>query len=241
MNGVVQETFLGLIEYARELESQEGRGSWAGQIRKGYPTSWVDLWDLLPDFWDEWFNPLLEPWSPQVRSDLCSFFLDQMNLHPGDYVVRYTALTAYDGLIEYLTSSHWSKRRPAAPDLHLGGFVMTDSWERHVAMLREDFKAVLNFVKPGDTKDWREIQWEISNSCEVEDWDRAVQLYDRASELQAVDETDMRLLLGQFRFLLAFRDAPAAPLQTDILSDNGPFLLKRDLLLHPSNWRRLSI
>src|SRR5437899_721196 len=95
MNRVkIEEWFQPLIDHTRDLFESEEEG----------PILAVDLHEILPDFWDEWFDPLLEAWTPQVRHDLCGFFLDQMKLHPGDVVVRFSGLAVYSGLISYLRS-----------------------------------------------------------------------------------------------------------------------------------------
>lgn len=241
--------FQDLIDRTREfLEGQEED-----------PILAVDLSEILPDFWDEWFNPLLEAWTQQARSDLCEFFLKQMELHPGDVAVRYSALAVYDGLIRYLTAPLKKKLLPKPPsrseyiqetppsfqeNVSLSGTIVIKgpieieipSWKRYVALLQEDLRSVLHFVQIRDISEWRNIRWEISNSCLVEDWDRAFRLYDRAREVGVVDERDLRLLLGQFQFSLAFCDTPDTPVQADMVRDNHTLLRKQDRLLHPANW-----
>ena len=80
----------------------------------------VDLWEIFPDFWDEWFNPILEAWTPEVHRELRGFLFDLLQARPGDLVTRWVALAIYDGLIQYLTSSPWSyewAENHQAPDI----------------------------------------------------------------------------------------------------------------------------
>ena len=57
------------------------------------------------------------------------------------------------------------------------------SWHPVVDELKQDCRAVLRSVATSTISTWRDIEWEISNSCLMEDWDRVRQLYERAKEL----------------------------------------------------------
>ena len=232
MNRVeIEEWFQRLIGFTRDLLEGEDQG----------PIPAVYLRELLPDFWDEWFDPLLSAWTSQVRRDLYGFFLDQMKLQPADLVIRYSGLAVYSGLIHYL-------RSPDNKWMHLGMQIESidrdgvrhksggEEWDNPFVSLPEDLKALVYFVAVSDTESWRTIQWEILNSYLIEDWDRASRYYDRARKLGAVDEPDLRLMLGQFQFLLAFRNAPVEPLQAEILRDNYCYLREGYSPLHPFNW-----
>ncbi len=232
MDGIViEEHFRGLIDIARELlEQQEDKDHILP----------VDLYDPLPDFWDEWFDPVLEAWTPDVRRNLREFFLSEMRLHPAEVLPRYVALAVYDGLIQYLTSPNWEERRlaPKGRSIRTDTGIRIDlgSWHPVVDELRQDCRAVLRSVATSTISTWRDIEWEISNSCLMEDWDRVGKLYERAKELESLDEGVLLLLQAQFQFLLAWRDSPAGPLQTDMRKDNYAHLRNWQFPFHPCNW-----
>jgi tetratricopeptide (TPR) repeat protein len=212
------------------------------------PIPIVDDTPLLPDFWDEWFNPLLEGWNSEVRQELRDFFFQEMQSDQTGIAARYTGLVVYDCFIRYLTSSHWEDRLAEVPrseppaSCDDGKWVVSivsksHHWQSEVlVLLKEDLYQITQFVSPGQTDTWRNIRWEISVSCLLEDWGRALRFYDRARQLNVVPERDVRLLLGQFEFLLAFRDVSVGTLQARLLEQNTIYLPNRDIVLHPFNW-----
>jgi hypothetical protein len=52
--------------------------------------------------------------------------------------------------------------------------------------------------------DWHVVRWEILNSYAIGDFDRALQLYNRADDLQLLDSASIRIMRGQFRYLEIF-------------------------------------
>src|SRR4051812_35921586 len=76
----------------------------------------VDLYDFVPDFWDEWFEPFLEGWSPELHRHLTDAFMQEMQRDETGITARYTALAFYDGLRRFLTDSHWEAARPEPPE-----------------------------------------------------------------------------------------------------------------------------
>ena len=52
--------------------------------------------------------------------------------------------------------------------------------------------------------DWRIMQWEILNSYLIRDWNRALELYNKAAEVEVLELWKLFLLRGQFRFLRVF-------------------------------------
>jgi tetratricopeptide (TPR) repeat protein len=205
------------------------------------PIPAVDLYNVLPDFWDEWFNPILEGWSPEVRQELRSFFFREMQSDKTGIVARYTALAVYDGFIAYLTSPYWTKSLPEVSGWNGGVFTVwqdkSEKWQSEVLpLLKDDLSRIIQFVSPSQVETWRKIRWEISVACIAEDWDRAFQFYDRATQLKVIPERDIHLLLGQFQFLLAFRDAPIGALEGNFLEQNITALPRENMNFHPGNW-----
>ena len=95
--------------------------------------------------------------------------------------------------------------------------------------------------------DWPFFRWEILNSYLIRDWERALQLYKRAEELQILETSELQVVRGQFRFLAVYFTAIAPteeglaglvfePVIVRVANRGRPFLKSRKLVTVIGRW-----
>jgi len=202
----------------------------------------VDLYELLADFWDEWFGPILSEWSPELRHELRDFFVQEMSEDETGVIARYTALAVYDGLIRFLTDANWEESRPEPPRErieHEEGTrftIIIPSWGPVVEVLEEDLREMVLRVHPSQTSTWNDISWEISVSCLIKDWQRAFQLFERARESGVKPEREIQLAVAQFRYLLGRGEDRIGPVASGFLQQTHLAIKTGNPPFHPLNW-----
>jgi tetratricopeptide (TPR) repeat protein len=109
---------------------------------------------------------------------------------PSDLPTRFVALSVYYGLAHF-------------PSIYAETDLLAEAQERHARTLAY----LVRLVPTEDCHDWRTIRWEILNAYVISDWDRALELYNRAEKLNLLPLTEIRVLRAQFRFLVALGKA----------------------------------
>jgi tetratricopeptide (TPR) repeat protein len=78
-----------------------------------------------------------------------------------------------------------------------------------------DFKLLVRDKKIEEISAWSSICWEINNCRLIQDWDRALELFDQAEKLKLKQPSEINLLRGQFDFLVGFN-------QTELMTILSP-------------------
>ena len=164
----------------------------------------------IPDMFDVADGPRNE----SVPNDSCSLPpLFEALLHdPKDIPTRFTALS-----LSYALAKHPLVDEETFAILHERGF--TDQYqapderdlfkefargELNRARHEQKLEYLVRVRQVEDIGNWKEMRWEILNSYLIHDWARAGKLYDRAEELGRLDINLIRLLRGQFNYVVVF-------------------------------------
>jgi tetratricopeptide (TPR) repeat protein len=130
-------------------------------------------------------------WTADFRTKLLSAFEHVLSRDPIDISPRFVALHLYNSLAKL-------------PKESVGGLMPEDELDSTLAGYRRDLSYLVRLVSPEMCpSEWKFVSWEILNSYLTEDWDRAFALYGKAEAVGILARDHVRLLIGQFKFLLA--------------------------------------
>src|SRR5271157_2845215 len=151
---------------------------------------WESWWSNSGDPpWISWFYGCPFEDIDQEGPQLLSTFEESFLADPSEVAARFVALSIYYSLAHL-------------PSVYAEGFV-SEARDRHAKNL-----AYLTCLVPAeDCHDWRTTRWEILNAYVISDWDRALELYNRAERLNLLPLAEIQVLRAQFRFLAAFGKA----------------------------------
>ena len=125
----------------------------------------------------------------QEGPQLLSTFEELLLANPSDIPARFVALSTYYALAHL-------------PSVYTEDFV-SEARDRHA----KNLAYLIRLVPTEDCHDWRTTRWEILNAYVISDWDRALELYNRAERLHLLPLAEIQVLRAQFRFLAAFGKA----------------------------------
>ncbi len=149
---------------------------------------------------------------PNDSFQLSALFEEALLPDPSDIPTRFTAISLYYAL----ANPPMPHQEPLVSSLQVE---LPEEYEDYVepevleqlardkqneARHRKQLEYFVRLRKVEDIKSWKETRWEILNSYLISDWARAGKLYDRAEELGLLDIKEIRLLRGQFNYLVVF-------------------------------------
>lgn len=126
--------------------------------------------------------------SDKGKDDLLGCFREVIDNNPFDLPARFVALSVYYSLAHY--ESIYKED------------VVSEARARHEKTLAH----LVRLLPVERCNEWGRVRWEISNSCAITDWERALRLYNRATDLALIDRKQISLFRGQFHFIRVFRD-----------------------------------
>jgi tetratricopeptide (TPR) repeat protein len=162
--------------------------------------------------WDDWLDELFEhadneglPFALPLLRNIES----ELILNPSDVATRFTALAVYYDLVHL--SSIWVPK------------VLEEDAETNRYRHQQHLAYLVRLVSVDECPDWRRIRWEILNAYSICDWDRALDLFNRAERAQAADSIRVQLMRGEFGFIRLF-EQPLGELLTSVVRDFGKAL-----------------
>jgi len=164
-----------------------------------------DLFARAP-WWEKWhtaFQLVLDR-----RDEVVQYFADALAREPADIPTRFTALNLFLGFSGWPDESNveWA---------HSVFEVLQEEVDKFMKESFENLCLLVRLLKVDELpNDWPLIRWEIINSYAISDWDRALELYNRAEELGARPQAELQAMRGQFNYLRVFGRAMEAPLES---------------------------
>lgn len=162
-----------------------------------------------------WIGDWLEPFSDVIPEDIMQPVFSEMTAHSTDLATRFTSLHLYYHLPDVVDLCIGQR---FAGDEDVSEVYEQDQYQ--VRKLTKQFKSDLGLLVrllPVEqvSANWHVFRWEILNSYAIGDFDRALQLFDRAVSLKLEDSGNLLIMRGQFRYLEVFGPELDVPL-TDI-------------------------
>ncbi len=136
--------------------------------------------------WQEGISDLFERSDRKSQGELLTLFEDQLSRDPGDISSRLTALSLHYALSHY------------------DSILIEDLVEEPRVDFTKNLGYFVRLLPVEECADWPTICWEISNTYAILDWDRASRLYKHLEALGLRDAVKLRVLRGQFNFLVVY-------------------------------------
>jgi tetratricopeptide (TPR) repeat protein len=147
---------------------------------------------------------------PNDSFQLSALFEEALLPDPKDIPTRFTALSVYCALANHLfldEETYVSLLQQGLTDdyEYPGNLELSEQLARAKQNRARHEQHLEYFVRLRQIEHigtWKETRWEILNSYLIRDWARAGKLYDRTEELGLLDIKEIRLLRGQFNYLV---------------------------------------